>query len=107
MHAALDQFSRRYIDAAIANTIQRIASIPANQGKRNSTLNREVYSLARLIGSSLSAQEVREAGIKGATANGYLRDHGLRATLATISSAIHKGQQSPLTAKPKKYRGQK
>ena len=60
MHAALDQFSRCYIDAAVAKTIERIASMPANQGKRNSTLNREVYSLARLIGPNLSEQTVQD-----------------------------------------------
>ena len=103
MNSALDHFSRRYIDAAVANTIQRIASTPANQGKRNSNLNREVFSLARLIGPNLSEQRVRDAGIRGATANSYIKDHGLRATLATIESAIHKGRQSPLMAKLNKW----
>lgn len=48
--------ARRYADAALRRAMHTVASAP--KGQRNSTLNRETFSLARLIGRGTSAHEI-------------------------------------------------
>ena len=73
----------RYIDAAVRQSIQAVAT--AGEGQRNATLNRETFGLSRFIATGdLSADDVATVMATGA------REAGLpiRETVGTIASAL-------------------
>jgi hypothetical protein len=74
---------RKYAMAALARAVSAVERAPI--GERNDTLNREVWSIARLVASGdLTEQFVRDAFIDAATVNRL----GLREAERTIDSAM-------------------
>ena len=74
----------RYAQEALLNAAKRVSS--AANGGRNHTLNRETYSVARLIGEGLlTTVQVSEYMAAAAEMAGL----GERETTATINSALH------------------
>jgi hypothetical protein len=77
-----DARARRYAVAALRHAVERVAA--ARVGVRNTTLNREAFSVARLLGAELRTAELTDALIVAAEIAGL----STREARATIASAL-------------------
>lgn len=88
----------KYVASAVDGEIATINS--AGPGTRNDTLNIGVHSLGTLEASPwaqpyISRYDIPRLAFDAATANGYVAEHGERATWATINSALNAGRKKP------------
>jgi Bifunctional DNA primase/polymerase, N-terminal/AAA domain len=85
---------RRYAEAALRGERDTLAS--TMNGGRNNRLNTAAFKLGTLVAAgALSEREVAETLVDAAKTNGLVDDDGLRAAVATISSGMNAGLQSP------------
>jgi hypothetical protein len=84
---AVGRISDRYLDAALRRAVETVATAPL--GTRNTTLNRETYSLARLIPVGLGAETIASAMAHAGLAAGLSASEVAR----TIASALSGGAE--------------
>jgi hypothetical protein len=83
-----------YAAAALDGAVAELSA--AATGKRNETLNAMAFRLGRMIARDwIDEKTVAEALVGACDANGYLREHGHRATMKTIESGIEAGRKEP------------
>lgn len=87
-------FSESYLRAAIDGESANVAQ--AQTSTRNSVLNRAAFRLGTIPG--LPTETSVRALMQAAGANGYVKEHGERATMATIGSGLRAGMKSQRTA---------
>lgn len=84
----------KYAYAALAAEITILVNI--GQGQRNHQLNRSAFNLGQLVAAGLlPEQEVRDALLDAADANGLVSEDGTKACLATIESGLTDGLAHP------------
>jgi hypothetical protein len=83
----------RYGDAALASAAQRVSTAPG--GKRNSTLNKEAFSMGRLVAGGVIERTRVESALLDAAARAGLGEAESR---ATFESGFGDGLQQPRTA---------
>ena len=89
-----DSRARAYGDAALEAERRRVAECAT--GGRNETLNRAAFSLGTLVGAgALSEADVRSVLLDAAQACGLVKEDGVRACQATITSGITAGRAKP------------
>jgi putative DNA primase/helicase len=83
-----------YVTAAFNNQVKRVSQ--AGSGIRNQTLNDATLSLGHLVGAGALAEgDVRGAMEAAAAACGLVKDDGIGAVRATITSALRAGIAEP------------
>jgi putative DNA primase/helicase len=83
--------SENYISAAINNESAIVAN--AVSSTRNHALNRSAFKLGTIPG--ITTDTAMNALLLAAGANGYLKEHGEKATRQVIDSGLKNGQRSP------------
>ncbi len=79
-----------YINAAINNEVAVVAN--AVSSTRNQTLNRAAFKLGTIPG--MTTDTAINALLLGARSNGYVKEHGERATRQVIESGLKSGQRN-------------
>ncbi len=83
--------SENYVNAAINNEVAIVAS--ALRSTRNHTLNRAAFKLGTIPG--MTTDTAMNALLRAAGANGYVKEHGEKATRQVIDSGFKNGQRNP------------
>ena len=85
---------RAFAEAALDGMRAEVAGLTV--GSRNNALNGIAYRLGRLVARGwLSASEVESTLVDACSANGLLRDDGIKQVRATIRSGLTAGKRKP------------
>jgi len=91
-------FSESYIRAAIDGEAASVAEAQAST--RNTALNRAAFRLGTIPG--MSTETAVGALMLAAGSNGYTKEHGVRAAMATIEGGLRAGMRSQRAAPAKR-----
>lgn len=90
----LTDLASPYVERAFENEVSRVAT--ASRSTRNDTLNKASFALGQFVGAGVLGRDRVEGAMRGAcVTNGYLKDDGEAAFVATLNSGLEGGMQQP------------